>query len=123
MQQHPSLKLSDLQSHGARPKPGGQAAAMALSDEERRRLEKLEQELAATDPELDRELQGGLSRYRASARTIYGLLATLVGFALVIGGIITQLAVIGVAGFLLMVGGANWFLSGLHLGDTTGHQT
>jgi hypothetical protein len=30
---------------------------MALSDEERRRLEKLEQELAATDPDLDRKLQ------------------------------------------------------------------
>lgn len=96
---------------------------MALSDEERRRLEKLEEELAATYPDLDRELQGGLSRYRASSRTIYGLLATLAGFALVIAGIITQLAVIGVAGFLLMVAGASWFLSGLHLGDTTGHQT
>ena len=96
---------------------------MALSDEERRRLEKLEEELAASDPDLDRELQGGLSRYRAAARTIYGLLTTFVGFALVIAGIITQLAVIGVAGFLLMVAGVNWFLRGLHMGDTTGHQT
>ena len=83
---------------------------MALSDEERRRLEKLEQELAETDPGLDWELQAGLSRYRASPRTIYGLLAVAVGFALVIAGIITQLAVIGVAGFLLMVAGASWFL-------------
>ena len=93
---------------------------MALSDEERRRLEKLEQELAATDPDLDRELQGGLFRYRASARTIYGLLAAFAGFALVIAGIITHLAVIGVAGFLLMVAGASWFLSGLRVRDATG---
>lgn len=95
---------------------------MALSDEERRRLEKLEQELTATDPDLDRELQGGLSRYRASARTIYGLLATLAGFALVIAGIITQLAVIGVAGFLLTVAGASWFLSGIRIGRSAGRQ-
>ena len=90
---------------------------MALSDEERRRLEKLEQELAETDPDLDRQLQDGLSRNRAYPRTIYGLLAVAVGFALVIAGIITRLAVIGVAGFLLMVAGASWFLSGLRLGD------
>ena len=93
---------------------------MALSDEERRRLEKLEQQLAETDPDLDRQLQDGLSRNRASPPTIYGLLAVAVGFALVIAGIITRLAVIGVAGFLLMVAGASWFLSGLRLADVIG---
>lgn len=93
---------------------------MALSDEERRRLEKLEQELALSDPGLDRQLQSG--RNPASPRTIYGVLAVLAGFALVIAGITTQLAVIGVAGFLLMVAGANWFLSGLHVGDVPGRQ-
>ena len=68
---------------------------MALSDEERRRLEKLEQKLAETDPGLDRQLQEGMSRGWASARTVYGVLAVLAGFALVIAGIIHQLAVIG----------------------------
>lgn len=91
---------------------------MALSDEERRRLEQLEQELAQTDPCLDRQLQDGVSRYRASPRTVYGLLAAFIGFVLVIAGIISQLAVIGVAGFLLMVAGAN-FLDSLHIGDGT----
>lgn len=93
---------------------------MALSDEERKRLEKLEQELALSDPGLDRQLQSG--RNPDSPRTIYGVLAVLAGFALVIAGIITQLAVIGVAGFLLMVAGASWFLSGLRIGDVTGRQ-
>ena len=32
---------------------------MALSEEERKRLEKLEQQLASTDPDLDRTLQSG----------------------------------------------------------------
>lgn len=78
---------------------------MALSDEERRRIEKLEQELAETDPGLDRQLQG-TSRRWTSARTVYGVLASLAGFALVMTGIINQLPVMGVAGFLLMVSGA-----------------
>lgn len=84
---------------------------MGLSDEERRRLEKLEQELAATDPDLARKLQSGGPR-RAAARTVYGILAVVLGFVLVIIGIITELTVIGVAGFLLMVAGAHWFLGG-----------
>ncbi|MDE8669949.1 DUF3040 domain-containing protein [Pseudarthrobacter sp. H3Y2-7] len=79
---------------------------MALSDEERRRIQNLEQELAETDPGLDHQLQEGMSRRWTSARTVYGILASLAGFALVIAGIINQLAVIGVAGFLLMVSGA-----------------
>lgn len=62
---------------------------MGLSDEERRRLEKLEQELAMTGPGLDRQLQKGISRRRGSACTVYGVLAVLAGFALVIAGIIT----------------------------------
>ena len=90
-----------------------EAAAMALSDEERRRLEKLEQELAATDPDLDRQLQDGVSRDWASPRTVYGILTVFAGFALVIAGIITRQALIGAVGFLLMIAAAYWFTRGL----------
>lgn len=83
---------------------------MALSDEERRRLEKLEQELAAADPNLDRELQSGLSRGRPAPRAAYAVLAALPGFALVIVGIATKLTVIGVVGFMLMVAATHWYL-------------
>ena len=79
---------------------------MALSDEERRRLEKLEQELAATDPALAQEL-AGLTRSRARSTTLYGVLAVTAGFALVIAGIITKNTIVGVTGFLLMVGAAD----------------
>lgn len=95
---------------------------MALSDEERRRLEELEQELAATDSCPDRQLQDGVPGYWTSPRTVYGLLAASAGFVLVIAGITSQLAVIGVAGFLLMVAGAN-FLNSLHIGDGTALPT
>lgn len=85
---------------------------MALSDEERRHLEKLEQELAAADPDLNRVLQSGLQR-KATARIGYGLLAVVSGFVLVIAGISTQLTVIGAVGILLMLAGEHLFLSGL----------
>lgn len=88
---------------------------MGLSDEERRRLEKLEQELAAADPDLARKLQSGAARGRAGSRTLYGILAVIGGFTLVIAGIITELTVIGALGFLLMVAGAHWFLKSLGL--------
>lgn len=86
---------------------------MALSDEERARLEKLERELAATDPDLYRKLQSGVPGGRASARNVYGTLAVVAGLALVIAGIITRLTLIGTVGFVLMVAGAYWFLYGL----------
>lgn len=88
---------------------------MGLSDEERRRLEKLEQELAAADPELARKLQSGAARGRPGSRTVFGVLTVVAGFALVIVGVITELTIIGALGFLLMVAGADWFLRSLGL--------
>lgn len=89
-------------------------ALMSLSDEERRRLEQLEKELAAAHPDLARELQSGFTHSRSTARLIYGVLAVLAGFAAVIAGIITELTIIGAIGFALMVAGGHWFLNGIH---------
>lgn len=86
---------------------------VALSDEERRRLEKLEQELAAADPELARQL-AGRTRSRATSGTLYGVLVTVAGFALIMAGIITKLTIIGAVGFLLMIAGGEWFLRGIY---------
>lgn len=93
---------------------------MPLSDEERRRLEKLEQDLAATDPELNRELQSGQPRGMA-ARSVLAILVVVAGFALVIAGIITQITFVGVIGFLLMCAGAYRFLGGVRPRDGTGY--
>ncbi|MCP1410924.1 hypothetical protein J3D46_000190 [Paenarthrobacter sp. A20] len=87
---------------------------MSLSEEERRSLEELEQELASTDPGLASELKTGRPR-GATARTILGGLAVLSGFVMVIAGIITQLVVLGVVGFLLASAGAYWLLAGSSL--------
>ncbi|SKC10094.1 Protein of unknown function [Arthrobacter sp. 49Tsu3.1M3] len=85
---------------------------MPLSDDERRRLEKIEQDLAVTDPQLNLALQSGRPRGLA-ARGVTGVLAILLGFALIIMGIPTQITAIGVCGFLVMCAGADWLLRGL----------
>lgn len=97
---------------------------MALSDEERRRLEKLEQELAAADPEFARHL-AGFTRTRATSATLYGVVAAIAGFTLIIAGIITKLTIIGAIGFLLMVAGGNWYLNGIRppSGPGNSHKT
>ena len=83
---------------------------MSLSDEERRSLEELERDLAATDPDLDLQLKSGRPRGTV-ARTLLGLLAMLGGFAMVIAGIATQIVFVGVVGFLLAGAGAYLLLS------------
>ena len=85
---------------------------MPLSDEERRRLRELEEELAAEDPDLARQLQDNAPSDRSGARTVYGLLIIVAGFALVIVGISIQLIILGVMGFLAAGAGAYLFLSG-----------
>ncbi|ASN21725.1 DUF3040 domain-containing protein [Arthrobacter sp. YN] len=94
---------------------------MSLSDEERRSLEELERDLALTDPDLAFELKSGRPR-GALARTIFGSLAVVAGFVMVIAGIVTQLVILGVLGFLLASGGAYWLLSGTSLRRKSGRH-
>lgn len=92
---------------------------MGLSEEERRRLEMLEKELASSDPGLDQKLQVGApgGHPREAAAMARGVLAFIAAFALVIVGIATELVVVGAAGFLLMVAAAHWFLRDYHFQD------
>jgi membrane associated rhomboid family serine protease len=93
---------------------------MALSDEERARLEKLEQELAASDPDLYRKLQSGVPSSRTSSQRVYGILTTLAGLAVVITGIFTEITIIGALGFVLTMAGAYWFFYGIPKRARTG---
>ena len=100
---------------------------MALSEEERKRLEMLEQELSSTDPDLVRTLQAGAPgrHAREAATMVRGILTLVAGFTLVIVGIATELIIIGAAGFLLMMTGAHWFIKGLGpqtRPERTGHE-
>ena len=86
-------------------------AVMPLSDEERKRLEELERDLAAEDPKLAHHLQTGPWPRLRRAHVTLGLLTAIIGVAVLILGVMAQLTLVGIAGFLLMCTGAVWILS------------
>lgn len=87
---------------------------MALSDEERKRLDALAEQLSEEDPRLTRKL-GGSSGSRPPHRVTSAVLAVLAGLALVIIGVSLQLPAVGVLGFALQCAGAYWFAARLGL--------
>jgi hypothetical protein len=82
---------------------------MALSDEERRRLEELGRDFAAEDPRLARKLSPGPTP--PAARGLRAALTVGLGLVLFILGLASELTVVGVAGFVLMyVGVLRYFI-------------
>ena len=77
---------------------------MPLSEHERRLLAQMEEALAADDPRLVSAMSGssGLSRNRI----LLGVALVLVGLATIFGGLIAQVTVVGLAGFLIALTGS-----------------
>jgi uncharacterized membrane protein YphA (DoxX/SURF4 family) len=84
-----------------------------LSEEERKRLAELEQELVKNDPGLAQELKSGKVRFRQALLVAAGLIA-VVGMLLIVVGILTQLVIVGVLGFTVMGAAAYWIVSKRH---------
>ncbi len=82
---------------------------MPLSDEERKQLEELEEELKVADPRLARELLTGWVP-ALTAHTLLGIVAALVGVLVLILGVAAQITLVGVIGFLMMGAGAYWIV-------------
>lgn len=84
---------------------------MPLSEEERKRLAELEQELAKNDPELAQELESGKLHFRPAVSSIAAGLTASVGMLLIWVGLSTQLIIVGAVGFVIMGAAAYWLLS------------
>lgn len=84
---------------------------MPLSEEEQRLLEQLEHALAADDPNLASALRGSKFRARARRNAMVAVVGFVAGLALLMVGVIVTQTVLGVAGFVLMLGSAYVFLS------------
>ncbi|MDO9378779.1 MAG: DUF3040 domain-containing protein [Nocardioidaceae bacterium] len=84
---------------------------MPLSEEEQRLLDQLEQALAADDPSLASALRGSKLRARNRRRAIIAVLAFLGGVALLMVGVISTVTVVGVVGFVVMLGSSYVFLN------------
>lgn len=78
---------------------------MPLSEHEQRLLEQMERALHAEDPRLASTLRHGSGLAVNGRRVVAGALATLLGLAGLLGGVASSLVILGVFGFLIMLGG------------------
>ncbi|MGQ7411984.1 DUF3040 domain-containing protein, partial [Streptococcus suis] len=70
-----------------------------------RLLEQMERALYAEDPKFASSLRSATPRVGGRRRAVIGVLAALVGVALLVAGAATGTVVVGVIGFLVMLGG------------------
>ena len=78
---------------------------MPLSEHEQRLLEQMERALYAEDPKFATSMRSARSGAGDRKRIVVGVIAVLVGLGLLIAGVASKLVVVGVLGFLAMLGG------------------
>lgn len=78
---------------------------MPLSEHEQRLLEQMERALYAEDPKFATSMRNPRGAAGDRRRVALGVIAVLVGLGLLVAGVATQLVVVGVLGFLAMLGG------------------
>lgn len=86
---------------------------MPLSEEELRLLEQMERALVEEDPKLASTLRGTSLRRAARRRAIVAGFCFVLGVAVLLTGAITQLPLVGVAGFVVMLISATVALTAL----------
>ena len=78
---------------------------MPLSDREKKVLAEMEAALSQDDPHLVSTLTGPL-RTPARSRALMGAAAVLLGMAILLGGLIAKITVVGLIGFVIALVGA-----------------
>lgn len=84
---------------------------MPLSEEEQRLLQQMEQALAAEDPSLASTLRGSKMRARNRRQAVAAGFGFVLGIGVLMIGVIATLTVVGVVGFLVMLGTAYLFIT------------
>lgn len=85
----------------------GKEAHVALSEDELRLLEQMERALSEEDPKFASTLRGTTSIARARRVAIACAAGFVVGLALLLTGAVQRLTVVGVLGFVVMLGCAS----------------
>lgn len=78
---------------------------MPLSEEKLRLLEQMERALVEEDPKLASTLRGTSMQRAARRRAVLGGLVILVGVALLVVAVLMSQPILGVVGFVVMLGG------------------
>jgi Protein of unknown function (DUF3040) len=79
-----------------------------LSRHEQRQLEQIEQALRADDPRFASVVRAADPRVHYRRRVIEAALGFLIGVGLLLAGVVINVALIGVAGFMVMLGCSMW---------------
>jgi hypothetical protein len=82
-----------------------------LSEEELRLLEQMERALVAEDPKLASTMRGTRLRVTARRRALLGAIVFVVGVVVLMTGAVSQNTVVGIVGFVVMLGSAYVALS------------
>lgn len=86
---------------------------MPLSEEELRMLEQMERALLAEDPKFASALRGSRARAHNRRRVALGIVGFVVGVVLLMTGAVVSFAVVGIVGFVIMLGSAVFGLTSL----------
>jgi len=93
-----------------------------LSEEELRLLEQMERALVAEDPKLASTMRGSKLRHRQRRRAYIAAGAFVAGVVVLMAGAITSQTIVGIVGFVVMLGAAYVALTSWR-GQTGGHDT
>lgn len=85
---------------------------MPLSEHEQRLLEQMERALYAEDPKFASTLRQNTTAKASGKRLALGVTGVVLGLAVLVAGVATKLAFIGVFGFILMLAGTVYALTG-----------
>ena len=77
---------------------------MPLSEEELRLLEQMERALVAEDPKLASTMRGTSLRAAARRRVVIAAVGFIVGVAVLMTGAVLAMTVVGIVGFVVMLG-------------------
>ena len=95
---------------------------MPLSEHERRQLEQIEAALRAGDPRFAEAVRAADPRVHYRRRVIEAVLGLLVGVALLLAGVVVNVILVAVAGFVVMLACSMWAVTSARrmTGRTTG---
>ena len=95
---------------------------MPLSEHEQRQLEQIEQALRAGDPRFADAVQAADPRVHYKRRVVAAALGFLAGLGLLLAGVVINIILVAVAGFLVMVACSLWAVTSFQrmTGITTG---
>ena len=93
---------------------------MPLSDNEQRLLEQMERALYAEDPKFASAMRGAARRPGSARRLLIGVSGVVIGLVLLVVGLPQSSIALGVAGFLSMLAGTAYAVSGHRRGGPAG---